>query len=135
MKIFNNDEMAIYKSKYKLGQTLYGIVERGQEVDCDICDGTGQVEIKEAYFGCPNCRAKGKVFSEDNAAYSVIKQEITSISMTDEKYNKVRWHYTTLGNVWVDIDEFDTEKYIGNVKFTTRKKAEKFIELLEANKE
>jgi len=50
------------ETKYDIGDEVYGIfLDRefaSVPVECDTCDSTGKVELKENKFTCPDCQGK-----------------------------------------------------------------------------
>lgn len=57
--------------EHSVGDKVYVIEKTQCKKECEICNQTGQVEINNSPFTCPNCYGKGVVYG--NLAYKVLE--------------------------------------------------------------
>jgi len=50
----------IIEHKYNIGDTVYIVASKSNPIktECKLCNGSGQVEIKQSIWKCPSCKGK-----------------------------------------------------------------------------
>lgn len=74
------DDTPFYYGQKVFTISSYGVSKKEFNTKCPICDGTGEVTIKEKIFDCPNCCGR---------SVTGIREDNTSIRLYD--YTVVEW--------------------------------------------
>lgn len=118
------------KTKFDLGQTVYGVKPTTEDIweDCPICGGTGYVDIKDKKYECPDwdCH-QGKVFKgiKYNQYKIVCHSKIgqVRVEIRKDSYKECYMLVATgieTGTLWYDDEEY------GSRMFATKQEAEEF---------
>lgn len=91
------------ETKFDVGQTVWQVYHEHNTVPCNICDGTGWVEIKGTSWLCPSCRGGKKMIAPD--CYETHKEMIEQIRVGPSGVS----YMVGLGTM-IEADVFQTEE-------------------------
>jgi RecJ-like exonuclease len=97
---------ANYKSKYHIGQEVWLIFSKEEDIPCPACQGKKKIKLDKMYE-CPNCYGYG---TDTKDTYSVGKSKVIGVSIHDHGDKGMSVFYSFINASRKQEHVFETKK-------------------------
>lgn len=102
------------ESKYEMGQELFHIIQATVKlppVQCDACDGNGDVRLRGETYACPNCNGRKQIQKTGHGWITSASGRVGKIDI--EHFGLTKW----TGETGYDFDDLELGTPITIVKY------------------